>query len=326
VIGRAVIRLPTLLIVSLARRCDNVERPVRAFPSRLACLRGRTAVLAFGVLLLAACERTGGGSTQDDGEPETPPVVVDAAGREHPTDALPARIVSLVPAATGILTDLGAGARIAGRTDADTASALSSLPSVGGAAPDLAALEALQPDLVVRLLDSPGDLVDRLDELGIPHFALRAETVEDARQMIRDLGFLSGRARAAEMFLIEIEAALATVREIVGPLPPVRAVFVETAGSMRVAGPGTLIHELVRSGGGVNVFADVTALFEPVTGEAIAARRPDVYLVREGAQLDPVLTRGTPVRILRSQVTVPSARLAAAVFDVARALHPEAFP
>jgi ABC-type Fe3+-hydroxamate transport system substrate-binding protein len=95
---------------------------------------------------------------------------------------------------------------------------------------------------------------------------------------------------------------------------------------MRVAGPGTLIHELIRSGGGVNVFADVTTLFEPVTQEMIAARQPDVYLVAEGVELDPALTRGTPVRTLRSPVTVPGARLAAAVFEVARALHPGAFP
>jgi ABC-type Fe3+-hydroxamate transport system substrate-binding protein len=64
----------------------------------------------------------------------------------------PRRVVSLVPSVTESLFDLGCGERVIGVTEfcVHPASGVSGLPKIGGTKnPDLAAIRALQPDLVI---------------------------------------------------------------------------------------------------------------------------------------------------------------------------------
>jgi hypothetical protein len=91
-------------------------------------------------------------------------------------------------------------------------------------------------------------------------------------------------------------------------------------------GPGTFIHELIRIGGGVNVFADLNDLYAPVSPEQIIARGADVYLTLHGNQLDARLVGRIPVRELGHGVQLPGPDLGAAAREVARALHPAALP
>ncbi len=77
--------------------------------------------------------------------------VTDALGRELLFGSAPRRVVSLVPSDTLSVFDLGCGASIVGRTDyCELPEGVRALPSVGGTKnPDLAAIRALEPDLVI---------------------------------------------------------------------------------------------------------------------------------------------------------------------------------
>lgn len=87
-----------------------------------------------------------------------------AYGLERPVDTPPERIVSLVPAMTESLVDLGLGGRLIAVTTAcaHPAESLAGLPRVGApSAPDVARIAALAPDLVLACddgINTPEDI------------------------------------------------------------------------------------------------------------------------------------------------------------------------
>ena len=255
-------------------------------------------------------------------------LLLDAAGRTHRFARPPEGIVSLVPSASAVLSSLGEADRLIGRTDFDTARAIAHLPSVGGGIePDLERLLALGPELVIRF-SGPSDqeTARNLDRLGIPHFAVRPDGIEDVRVIIRQMGELTGRSEAADSLLEALDGTLADVRRAVRGRPPTRTAYVLEATPPWVAGPGSFIEELIRLGGGVNVFSDLGALYGQVSLEELLRREVDVYLTRTGSRVDGSILRERPLRELSSLVEMPGPRLGEAAHEVARALHPEAFP
>src|SRR5690606_182581 len=171
----------------LRRRRPGERRPVmRRRPARLPVL-----------LLLATVAGCGPGSESGESDASGGPVsreqsveLVDASGRTVTLPRAASRIVSLVPSATLTLHALGAADRLVGRTDYDTESWAADLPSVGGGLdPDLETIVALRPDLVVRFAGEQDPRTPaRLDDLGIPHVAVRPDRVDDVYRTVEILG------------------------------------------------------------------------------------------------------------------------------------------
>ena len=285
--------------------------------------------------LLAACEPPQGAPSDDatgsdrSDRPTAPeggyPVhVVDDAGLDHTFESAPRRIVSLVPSATETLLALGLHEHIVGRTDFDVMPELADLPSVGGGlAANLEILISLNLDLVVRFAgESDRGTVDRMTELGIPHFAIRPDGIEDVRAIIGRLGRITGSDRAADSLLADIDAALDLVARRVQGRPVRNVVYLLGGEPPWVAGPDTYISELIVAGGGANVFADLDRLYSPVSLEELIVRDIDLILTSEGVAVPPELA-DVPVERLPASVEVPGPGLAAAAWAVARLIHPE---
>ena len=299
--------------------------PLRSLlPLRALCL----------LLLLPACSGEETPRTEEAEGPPTPssdsasfPLeVVDAAGRTHLFRAPPGRIVSLVPSATQILMELGARSRLVARTDWDTVSALASLPSVGGGlGPSLERLVSLDPDLVIRF-EGESDRVTalRLGELGIRHFAVRPEGMEDVRKVMEDLARIVGRPGLGDSLVAAMDGRLDELRRRVeGRSRPTVAYLLGGSPPM-VAGPGTFIDELIRVAGGRNAFHDLGSAYAPVSPEELVARDIDVILHPSRAPLDR-LEGGARTAVVSSLVETPGPGLARAAEEIARVLHPEAF-
>lgn len=284
------------------------------------------------LLLLLACTACGADAPAADGPADgaSPPDVgiVDAAGRTHGSDDPPRRIVSLVPSATGTLRALGAGDRLVGRTQFDTAEDIAHLPSVGpGLRPNIESLLALEPDLVIRFAGpSDPDTPERLDRAGIRHFAVRPDGVADVREMVRELGALVGRAVEADSLVAKLDAGLADVRERVAGREPVRVAYILGGSPPWVAGPGTFIDELLETAGGLNVFDDLGDLYAPVSVEALLARDVDLFVVAPGAEVDRRVRDRAPTRAAPPGLETPGPDLAASAAVLARLLHPGAWP
>lgn len=252
--------------------------------------------------------------------------ITDMTGRALVLDAVPQRILSLVPSATQTLVSLGAGGLLVGRTDYDTASWLRPLPSVGGGLdPNLEAVLALDPDLVIRFAgdSDPGTALE-LDRLGIPQFAISPDGIADIRRIIRDLGAVTAHLDQADHLLSEMDSTLSSLRARLDGRPRLRVAYILGGRPPWVAGAGSYIGELVEIGGGENVFSDLGELYGPVNAEVFLVRDIDLLLASEGSEFS-IPETGTPLRRVSPSVEVPGPHIAQAALEMARAIHPEAF-
>jgi iron complex transport system substrate-binding protein len=285
------------------------------------------------VLALAGCGAPGPGRDANPAADTTEHAATvhtytDADGRQVRVAVPVTRVVSLVPSATMTLDALGARGVLVARTDYDTAAWAADLPSVGGGLqPSIEALVAARPELVIRFGGSQDTRTPaRLDDLGIPQLAIRPDGIADVLSTVRTLGDLTGRVAAADSLVAAIRAELEDVRTRVQGTAPVRVAYVLGGDPPWVAGPGTYISELMTLAGGTNVFSDLGRLYAPVSPEELVERDIDVVLLAAGSTLDRALVQGSRVVEVNGDVERPGPDVGRSARDVARAIHPEAFP
>jgi ABC-type Fe3+-hydroxamate transport system substrate-binding protein len=253
--------------------------------------------------------------------------VVDASGRElvlaHPAR----RVVSLVPSATETLRALGAERSLVGRTDFDSAPWVSGVPSVGGGLePNLEAIVTLAPDLVVRFAgDQDPGTRRRLDELGIPHVAVRPDRVSDIYATARLMGRVTGREVEADSLVASVRDGLEDIARLVSAWPRLRVAYVLGGSPPWVAGPETYISEVLSLIGGDNVFADLDALYAAVSPEEIVTREIDVVLVSRRGEFDESLARGARIAAIGDMLEIPGPGVVEAAGRVAELLHGRVF-
>lgn len=235
----------------------------------------------------------------------------------------PERILSLIPAVTELLVELGAEGRIVGRTDYDTASAVRALPSVGGGiGPSLERVLELRPDLVIRFA-GPSDAATgaRLDDAGIRHVAVRLDRIEDLLAIVTLMGRELENPQGAANLRSRLEGELEGVRTRVAGRPRVRVVYLLGGDPPLVASAGTFLHELLEIAGAENLLATAGPLYAPVSVEAILALAPDLILASEGSRI-PVGLRGIPLRTTPTWLEIPGAHLGRGAARLADLLHP----
>jgi iron complex transport system substrate-binding protein len=256
--------------------------------------------------------------------PDAIPIrLVDAEGRALSLSAPARRVVSLVPSATETLYAIGVGSVLVGRTDFDTQPWAFSLPSVGaGIGPNLESIVALRPDLVVRFAGAQdAHTPARLDALGIPHLAVRPDRIEDIYETARLLGAATGHLAAADSLVARLSAELDTLSANVRGLPRLRVAYVLGGKPPWVAGPGTYIDEVITLLGAENAFADLGALYAPVSPEELRTRAIDVVLVSRQGDYDRSLTPHARVEAVGDALEIPGPRVAEAAHRVGTLLH-----
>jgi ABC-type Fe3+-hydroxamate transport system substrate-binding protein len=280
------------------------------------------------IVLAAGCSDPPAESDTPSTPEATEILVLDASGREVSLAAPARRIVSLVPSATRTLHALGAAEALAGRTDFDAQAWAESIPSVGGGVePNLETLVALEPDLVVRFAGAQDPRTPaRLDDLGIPHLAIRPDQVSDIYQTVQLLGAVTGLTGEADSLVAAIRDGLGEVAERVADLPRLRVTYIIGGTPPWVAGPGTYIDEIVSLAGGDNVFFDLDALYSAVSPEQLRTRDVEVVLVSDQATLDRSLTPGARVAVLGDILEIPGPGVVAAATRVAELLHGPGLP
>lgn len=256
----------------------------------------------------------------------------------------PARIVSLIPAATEMLFAIGAGDQVVGVSTFDTFPAeTATRTKVGGLFdPNFEAILTLRPDLVI-VYGSQEELISRLDRVKIPMFSYRHAGLADVTGTIRALGVRLGRTAQAEALAARIERELDAIRQSVAgrPRPRTLLVFGREEGSMRglyVSGGVGFLHDMLEVAGGVNVMADVKREGLQLPLEQLLARAPEVVIelrasekwdagrvAREAVVWRSVAVpaaRNNRVRFLPDEsLTIPGPRVAAAVRLIAGALR-----
>lgn len=232
-------------------------------------------------------------------------IVVDDA-RDTVRLARPAtRVVSLIPASTELLFALGAGPQVVGRTRwCDYPAAAMAVTDVGdGINPNLEAVAALRPDLVVLYLGgSNAEAATRLRSMGIAVVQLRTDLLESVARHAILLGELTGRRIAGDSLAQAFEGALTAATVSIHPearTPRRQTIFVPAWDQPLITiGSGSFLDELITRAGGVNVFHDLPQASAPVSLEAVVARDPDLILTT--AAEAPTLAQRPEWRVLRA--------------------------
>lgn len=249
--------------------------------------------------------------------------VTDASGVTVTLPAPAQRIVSLVPSATQTLRAIGAGDALVGRTDFDDEPWVAAIPSVGGGLePNLEAIVALEPDLVIRFGGSQDPRTpSRLDDLGIAHLAVRPDQVGDIYQTALILGAVTAHERAADSLVASIRNDLEELAVKAAMLPRRRVAYVLGGTPPWVSGPGTYIDEIVSLVGGDNVFGDLRMLYSSVSPEELLTRDIEVVLHSGADNFNAALTPGARVIHVGDVLEMPGPDVVDAAYDVAESLH-----
>lgn len=275
--------------------------------------------LALPLLLALAC----GGEADRTAVADPAVAVTDAAGRTVALAEPARRVVSLVPSATQVLEALGAGERLVGRTDFDTATWAAGIPSVGGGLePNLEAVVSLRPDLVIRFAGEQDPATPaRLDDLGVPHAAVRPDRIAGILESVRIVGEMVGRPAAADALARRLRAGLDSVGHAHEGGASPRVAYVLGGTPPWVAGPGTYIHELIELAGAENAFAGLGSPYASVSPEEFVAREVHVILADQPGDVPPRLAGDVPVRLVSDALELPGPGVVRAAREVARLVH-----
>ncbi|HEX9763293.1 MAG TPA: ABC transporter substrate-binding protein, partial [Acidimicrobiia bacterium] len=194
----------------------------------------RIALFSALLVALAACGTTGEATSStavattmvadETATTESPefPVMVDAANGVVVVEFRPERIVSLAPTATEMLFAIGAGDQVVAVDEFSNFPAEAPTTDLSGYEPNVEAVAALDPDLVL-VSDDLNDIVSALTSIEIPvihHPA--AATLEDSYTQIEQLGAATGNINVAASLVVsmqsEIDRLVTSMPEIEEPL------------------------------------------------------------------------------------------------------------
>jgi iron complex transport system substrate-binding protein len=270
--------------------------------------------------------------------PAFPVTVTDDANRTVEIATEPARIVSLAPANTEILFALGAGDRVVGVTSYDDYPAeVADIAKVGDfAGPNIEAVAAAEPDLVLATTGVQADVIVKLEDLGAIVIAVDPQNIEGLYADILEIGQATGTTVAAEKLVADMKAQAEEVTAAVATIEPVSA-FVEIAQNpLYTVGAGTIIDELVGLAGGTNVVTEPG--YVAYSAEQLIKSNPSVYLATKGSMSDPkelakragfkslsAVENDRVVILADNLVSRPGPRIMEGLKSIAMALHPDAF-
>jgi iron complex transport system substrate-binding protein len=265
-------------------------------------------------------------------------------------DSQVGRIISLVPAVTEMLYEIGAGSRVIAVSSYDRyPPEVTTLPNVGALLdPNVERILSLKPDMVV-VYASQVDLKQQLARAGIGVFDYRHAGIADVTTTIRELGARTGDAARAAAVADAIERGLAAIRDKVKdrPQPRTMVVFGRERLALRgvyASGGVGFLHDMLQIAGGVNVFADVKMQAVQASTEQILVQRPDVILETRAAnsafpsgdrqsELNvwqvlasvPAVRNNRVIFLFDDRIVIPGPRVVAGTTAMARALHPDLF-
>jgi len=296
-------------------------------------------ILAVLVIFAAGC----GPKKQEKTGPFA--VLEDQMGRKVVINKLPQRIISLSPGNTEIAFSIGLEQRIVGVTDFCNypAEALKKEKVGGFAKPNLEAIIALKPDLVLA-----GNMHDttikKLEEMGIAALILSPASLEEVYASMKLVGAATGNEEAAAKVVAGMQGRIQKVQEKLAAIPAqkrVRVYYEVYSKPLMSAGGLSLINEVLLLAGGKNIFADVLEKHPKISDEAVVERDPQYIFFpkmhgSEEIKGDffaqrPVWKKITAVKeekvfgVESDAISRPGPRLINAVEEVAILLYPDCF-
>jgi iron complex transport system substrate-binding protein len=215
----------------------------------------------------------------------------------------PQRVVSLLPSLTETVCALGACERLVGVDRySNWPPRVRHLPSLGGGLdPNVEAIAALQPDLV--LVARSARVLPRLQALGLRVEVLEPQTHADVQRINARVAEVLGLpATRADALWADIQNDLAQARSSLPAAAEGWRVYFEVNDAPYAAGPESFIGETMTQLGLRNVVPAAWGAFARVSLEWVVAQQPDVVLVgSQGAAQLPQRPGWAQLQAMRQQ-------------------------
>jgi iron complex transport system substrate-binding protein len=213
--------------------------------------------------------------------------ITDQLGRKVIVPDDPQRVVSLAPSITEIVFALGQGHRLKGVTRfSDFPLEAVNLPKVGSYVQlDLERIVALKPELCIAIKGgNPRQIVNRLESLGIPVYAVDPKNLDSVMETILELGKLLNAFETAKTLVADMQSRIQQVKSRAAKASHRPRVFYQIGISPIVSvGTDTFIHELIVLAGGINLTEGPTP-YPRFSREQVIFLSPEVFIITSMAR------------------------------------------
>ncbi|WP_291021812.1 ABC transporter substrate-binding protein [Hydrogenophaga sp.] len=190
----------------------------------------------------------------------------------------PQRIVSLLPSLTETVCELGQCHRLVGVDRySNFPASVRALPQTGGGVdPNIEAIVALRPDVVLAATSSRG--VQRLESFGLKVLALEPRTSRDAQRVMGVLGQVL-EVPDAQRIWRAIDAGVSAAAQSLPPAARGLRVYYEVSNGGYAAGPQSFIGELMDRLGVKNIVTPELGPFPRINPEYVVRANPDLIMI-----------------------------------------------
>jgi iron complex transport system substrate-binding protein len=213
-------------------------------------------------------------------------VVTDAFNRKVTIVSEPKRIISISPAITEIMFALGKQQLLIGRSDRCTyPEQVSSIPTIGSILePNIETIASLKPDLIIASTHFKKEMVDKIEQLGIPIIVLKSQdSFEGAYEIIAKVGEIVQAQHQADSIIGTMKTDVSLIQEktkAITSRPTVYYVIGFGKSGNFTAGGNTFISNMINIAGGKNIAEDVNGW--SYSTEQLIEKDPDIIIIHKG--------------------------------------------
>lgn len=206
--------------------------------------------------------------------------LVDQMGRTVAVPDIPNKIISLVPSQTELLYDLGLAEHIIGQTVfcIYPQEHFKSATKVGGTKKlNIQAIRDLQPDLIIGNKEENEHSQIQELEKEFPVWMSDIYNLNDALEMIRQIGIVVCKQDNAEAVVQKIEAGFNKIKSI--QTKSLKVLYFIWRKPYMVAGRNTFIHDMLQYCGLENAIHEIDSRYPEVSAYVIKSLNPDIIFL-----------------------------------------------
>lgn len=277
-------------------------------------------------------------------EPEvstfTPVVVMDGMDREITIESEPMRVITMAPSMTEMMYALGLGDRLVGRTDyCNFPAEVLEVDSIGSLRePNVEAIIALNPDLIIMSTHASEEVVAKLEEANLTVAVITAqESFDGIYEITEKMGKIFNVNEAATALIDSMKADVEEILTLVENVEKKSVYYVVGYGEYGdyTATGDTFIHNMLEMAGGTNIASD--GEFWSYNLESIIEKDPEFIIcselnetktdleTTEGYMELTAVKEGRLVEINQDLLSRQGPRLAEGLKAIAQLLHPDLF-
>ena len=208
--------------------------------------------------------------------------ITDDKGRKVSIAQAPKRIISLLPSLTETVCALGRCQDLVGVDRySNFPQGVRKLPQLGGGLdPQIEAINALKPDLVLAASSSPG--TERLAALGLTVLQLEPKDQADAVRVIRTLAQALYVADPGPV-IRQMDLEFAQAQALMPPGARGKKMYFEVGTGPYAAGAASFIGQTISQLGLVNIVGPELGPFPKINPELVVRAQPDVVVVADSS-------------------------------------------